>query len=155
MELPIEDVLEIQQLNAIYALRMTQGDINHIMEEVFTADGSYSAFGDTYGLADWPSLVEAAPKGLFLTGEPMLELDGDKGTGQVPLLFVDQTNHHMRMGWYSDTYVRTDNGWRLRTRKMTFLRRHGGRSEEHTSELQSLMRISSAVFCLKTQNNNK
>src|SRR3546814_1547651 len=25
----------------------------------------------------------------------------------------------------------------------------GGRSEEHTSELQSLMRISSAVFCLK------
>src|SRR3546814_8708397 len=28
-----------------------------------------------------------------------------------------------------------------------------GRSEEHTSELQSLMRISYAVFCLK--NNNK
>src|SRR3546814_5183995 len=27
----------------------------------------------------------------------------------------------------------------------------GARSEEHTSELQSLMRISSAVFCLKTQ----
>src|SRR3546814_3844668 len=26
---------------------------------------------------------------------------------------------------------------------------HGGRSEEHTSELQSLMRISYAVFCLK------
>src|SRR3546814_8027057 len=30
------------------------------------------------------------------------------------------------------------------------------RSEEHTSELQSLMRISYAVFCLKkTHNNNK
>src|SRR3546814_3717197 len=28
------------------------------------------------------------------------------------------------------------------------------RSEEHTSELQSLMRISYAVFCLKTKNNN-
>src|SRR3546814_7842991 len=27
-----------------------------------------------------------------------------------------------------------------------------GRSEEHTSELQSLMRISYAVFCLKKQN---
>src|SRR3546814_9009012 len=27
------------------------------------------------------------------------------------------------------------------------------RSEEHTSELQSLMRISFAVFCLKTKNN--
>src|SRR3546814_1174557 len=28
----------------------------------------------------------------------------------------------------------------------------GGRSEEHTSELQSLMRISYAVFCLKKNN---
>src|SRR3546814_3676690 len=27
----------------------------------------------------------------------------------------------------------------------------GGRSEEHTSELQSLMRISYAVFCLKNK----
>src|SRR3546814_7759327 len=29
------------------------------------------------------------------------------------------------------------------------------RSEEHTSELQSLMRISYAVFCLKKKNNNQ
>src|SRR3546814_11624079 len=29
------------------------------------------------------------------------------------------------------------------------------RSEEHTSELQSLMRISYAVFCLKKKHNNK
>src|SRR3546814_5821568 len=29
-----------------------------------------------------------------------------------------------------------------------------GRSEEHTSELQSLMRSSYAVFCLKTKNND-
>src|SRR3546814_2644873 len=30
-----------------------------------------------------------------------------------------------------------------------------GRSEEHTSELQSLMRISYAVFCLKKKNNKR
>src|SRR3546814_8220471 len=30
--------------------------------------------------------------------------------------------------------------------------RDAGRSEEHTSELQSLMRISYAVFCLKKKN---
>src|SRR3546814_7405729 len=33
------------------------------------------------------------------------------------------------------------------------LEREGTRSEEHTSELQSLMRISYAVFCLKKKNN--
>src|SRR3546814_5581089 len=32
-------------------------------------------------------------------------------------------------------------------------REFGERSEEHTSELQSLMRISYAVFCLKKKNN--
>src|SRR3546814_6656978 len=32
------------------------------------------------------------------------------------------------------------------------LRRDIGRSEDHTSELQSLMRISYAVFCLKKKN---
>src|SRR3546814_2438094 len=39
-------------------------------------------------------------------------------------------------------------------RRNAFLQRThvGGRSEEHTSELQSLMRISYAVFCLKKNN---
>src|SRR3546814_6511678 len=32
---------------------------------------------------------------------------------------------------------------------------HGKRSEEHTSELQSLMRISYAVFCLKKKTKTK
>src|SRR3546814_8023819 len=32
---------------------------------------------------------------------------------------------------------------------------HDDRSEEHTSELQSLMRISYAVFCLKKKNTKK
>src|SRR3546814_9529617 len=36
-------------------------------------------------------------------------------------------------------------------RKPMVMIRHG-RSEEHTSELQSLMRISYAVFCLKKKN---
>src|SRR3546814_2002365 len=36
-----------------------------------------------------------------------------------------------------------------------FCGEHGARSEEHTSELQSLMRISYAVFCLKKKNKTK
>src|SRR3546814_1139425 len=34
------------------------------------------------------------------------------------------------------------------------IREKAARSEEHTSELQSLMRISYAVFCLKKKNSN-
>src|SRR3546814_7764291 len=40
-----------------------------------------------------------------------------------------------------------------RCRRRFGLRYLVGRSEEHTSELQSLMRISYAVFCLKKKNN--
>src|SRR3546814_1268263 len=39
--------------------------------------------------------------------------------------------------------------WRLPNDLCTSRQRMIGRSEEHTSELQSLMRISYAVFCLK------
>src|SRR3546814_8813345 len=35
------------------------------------------------------------------------------------------------------------------------MRHYRGRSEEHTSELQSLMRISYAVFCLKKKKTKK
>src|SRR3546814_7860907 len=44
----------------------------------------------------------------------------------------------------------------VRASDMTHLRADvDQRSEEHTSELQSLMRISYAVFCLKKKNNKK
>ena len=125
-QLPITDVIEIEQLLAKYAVRMAQKDVDAVTAEVFTPDGTYSAFGATYGLADFPALVEAAPKGLYMTGTPLLELDGDTGRGEQPLVFVDQTNHAMRLGWWTDTYVRTGDGWRIKTRSMTFLRRSGG-----------------------------
>ena len=120
------DIIELEQVLARYAVGMTKDDVEAVID-VFTPDGTYSAFGATYTLADFPTLVAAAPKGLFLTGTPAIELDGDTGTGEQPLCFVDQTDHAMRIGWYTDTYRRTDRGWRLQTRAMTFLRRSGAR----------------------------
>ena len=123
---PVEDVIELEQLLARYAVGMTKDDVEAVME-VFTTDGTYSAFGDVYALSDFPTLVAAAPKGLFMVGTPALVLDGDTGTGEQPLCFIDQTNHAMRIGWYTDTYRRTDQGWRLHTRSMTFIRKSGSR----------------------------
>jgi hypothetical protein len=123
---PTEDVIEIGQLLARYAVGMTKDDIEAVMA-VFTPDGTYSAFGDVYTLDDFPALVAAAPKGLFVVGPPVLDLDGDTGSGEQPLCFVEQRTHDMRIGWYTDTYRRTAEGWRLRTRSMTFLRKSGAR----------------------------
>jgi hypothetical protein len=62
-----------------------------------------------------------------MVGPPALSIDGDTASGEQPLCFVEQKTHAMRIGWYTDTYRRTDAGWRLHTRKMTFLRKNGAR----------------------------
>ncbi|MFW0793903.1 nuclear transport factor 2 family protein [Gordonia sp. CPCC 205515] len=123
-----DDLLEIEQLLAKYAVTMTRADTAGVVS-VFTPDGSYSAFGEIYPLDQFPRLVEAAPKGLFLTGTALIDLDGDTATGTQPLCFIDHTQQDMRIGYYNDTYVRTTDGWRLKTRAMTFIRRNG----EHNS----------------------
>jgi hypothetical protein len=121
-----DDLVEIQQLLAKYAVTITQGDVEGLVE-VFTPDGTYSAFGSTYTLARFPELVAAAPSGLFMTGTSLVDLvDGaDTATGTQPLCFIEHSKHDMRIGYYKDTYLRTDDGWRLKTRAMTFIRRNG------------------------------
>src|SRR3546814_3945915 len=54
-------------------------------------------------------------------------------------------------GQYHDTLVKVDGAWKFKTRELrtALTTDYHVRSEEHTSELQSLMRISYAVFCLK------
>ena len=126
----IDDLVEIQQLLAKYAVTITQGDVDGLVE-VFTPDGTYSAFGDTYTLNRFPVLVDAAPKGLFMTGTALIDLveGADTATGTQPLCFIEHSQHDMRIGYYKDNYLRTEDGWRLKTRAMTFIRRSG----EHDS----------------------
>ncbi|NTY63861.1 nuclear transport factor 2 family protein [Mycolicibacterium sphagni] len=121
-----EDLVEIQQLLAKYAVTITQGDIDGLIS-VFTPDGTYSAFGSTYTLSRFPELVDAAPKGLFMTGTSLVDLTegADIATGTQPLCFIEHSAHDMRIGYYKDNYVRTADGWRLKTRAMTFIRRSG------------------------------
>jgi hypothetical protein len=121
-----DDLVEIQQLLAKYAVTITQGDVEGLIT-VFTPDGTYSAFGSTYTLARFPELVAAAPSGLFMTGTSLVDLaeDADTATGTQPLCFVEHSTHDMRIGYYRDDYLRTDDGWRLKTRAMTFIRRNG------------------------------
>src|SRR3546814_2068358 len=64
----------------------------------------------------------------------------DRGAGRQRLVVVDRRLQR--------TVMANEMAGPLRR----FRRRRQRRSEEHTSELQSLMRISYAVFCLKKKN---
>src|SRR3546814_8500820 len=79
--------------------------------------------------------------------KPPLVVEPDKQIGKM--ITVDT-----RLAGVDDRRVRVvieiDRGVRMvRVRQQLWLGPGGSRSEEHTSELQSLMRISYAVFCLK------
>src|SRR3546814_7665209 len=63
---------------------------------------------------------------------------------------------NQRLRWHEQRGLRTateryrrEHAWLQATAAVGQFDPHGQRSEEHTSELQSLMRTSSAVFCLK------
>ena len=118
------DVLEIQQLAARYMMLSARKDNDHWLD-VFTPDGVYHAFGTPYGLDDFPGLLISAPPGQYIGNAPVVEFDGDTATGVQHYVFIDQTTHEMRLAWYSDEYVRTADGWRIRERSTTFMRRNG------------------------------
>src|SRR3546814_9980787 len=65
---------------------------------------------------------------------------------------IDLLHRHVDLG-FTQWLVAARGRCRCRDRgRFTFGCRSRARSEEHTSELQSLMRISYAVFCLKKKN---
>src|SRR3546814_7330212 len=101
-------------------------DVGHVQRIALSLDAPAPAQGDALPLLwQW---------GLFINALPYREL-GDDG--------------HPRRGGFlpaADNRNRMWAGGRLQF--LQPLRVGTKRSEEHTSELQSLMRISSAVFCL-------
>jgi len=122
----IDDLVELQQLCAKYMLLCSQFVENRWLE-VFTPDAVYTAFGTPYTLDRFPALLAAAPRGQFIGNMPVVEFstDGNSATGKQHFIFVDQQTHAMRLGWYNDEYVRTPDGWRIRSRSTTFMRKSG------------------------------
>jgi len=121
----IADLVEIHALCARY-MAYTSQFVDDGWLDVFTPDAEYNAFGTAYTLERFPALLAAAPRGQFIGNMPVVELGGDRATGQQHFVFIDQATHDMRLGWYNDEYRRTADGWRIHRRATTFMRKHGG-----------------------------
>ncbi len=118
------DVVALHQLCSRY-MALTSQFVEDRWLEVFTPDGEYNAFGTPYTLERFPALLAAAPRGQFIGNMPVVEIDGDRANGVQHFVFIDQTTHAMRLGWYNDEYVRTADGWRIHRRATTFMRKSG------------------------------
>lgn len=120
------DLLELHSLCARYMMYSARkvSDVETWLD-VFTEDGEYNAFGTLYGIDELPMLLRSAPAGQYLGNVPVVEFHGDTAKGVQHYVFIDQSNHKMRLAWYSDDYERTAKGWRIRRRETTFMRRDG------------------------------
>src|SRR3546814_10003253 len=101
-------------------------------------------------ISDWSSDVCSSDLG------DILQVDA----AEARLEQFDRVDEGLRVLGLDLEVDRVDVGEALEQHRLAFHHRLGGerpqiRSEEHTSELQSLMRISYAVFCLKKKTNNQ
>src|SRR3546814_3406481 len=74
---------------------------------------------------------------------------------QARTITVEKEHEHNAQGQFENATADLGTAGQQPVADLTQVRpdgHHHGRSEEHTSELQSLMRISYAVFCLKKNN---
>src|SRR3546814_2089575 len=84
-----------------------------------------------------------------------LQISANVGPATVDTLHVDVTAPLDRMGLAGGLLTAIRSVAHSRTTDPVTGQRRPVRSEEHTSELQSLMRISYAVFCLKKKKINR
>jgi hypothetical protein len=117
----VEDVQELTTLLASYATRLDRGD-HEAFADLFTDDGRFLVFGRSFdGREGLLKMATTAPAGLHLAGLPVLSVTGDEATAEQSFLFMDSVTGDRRIGFYDDELVRTPDGWRFRTRRVTFL----------------------------------
>lgn len=127
------DHYQIEQLCARYAEHLSRHELDELVA-LFTSDAHYSAFGNDYSMIEFPDLVRSAPRGQLIVNPPVVNLDGNAGTGTQHYTFIDQVSHEMRLAWYTDAYLRTDQGWRFTHRSTTFMRRSGAADTGRTRD---------------------
>src|SRR3546814_10789686 len=107
-------------------------------------------------ISDWSSDVCSSDLQQVLSSE--IELGDAPGRRHAKHHIERDCNGRCQQGQLDGSHrIGLDNGRRIGIPAFTqCLGKNGqqGRSEEHTSELQSLMRISYAVFCLKKTKTN-
>ncbi len=120
-----DDDVEIRNLLAQYCLTLDFDDVEGWVS-LFTPDAEYQVYGRTFrGHDGLRKMMSAAPGGLHLGGPPVVRIDGDRAETLQNLLFIERTTDEMRRSVYDDVLVRTENGWRIKSRRCRFIVKDG------------------------------
>src|SRR3546814_2822650 len=108
-------------------------------------------------ISDWSSDVCSSDLGLDFRWGPKLYRKLLRQPGGRERIKHYLQHYQPELGAETAEVEQNLDAWvaKVHTLKSHYFKRYMRRSEEHTSELQSLMRISYAVFCLKKKNKSQ
>src|SRR3546814_10600706 len=107
-------------------------------------------------LFPYTTLFRSASAGVhvaFQDSTPMILFIGQVGRDMTEREAFQEIDYRRMFGQLAKWVAEIDDARRIPEMVSRAFHTATSRSEEHTSELQSLMRTSYAVFCLKTKNN--
>src|SRR3546814_839530 len=161
-DVAIDLIAEIKVAGQVHdqlALHLRPAD--HVLPEIIEADDIFDRLacgrGQPQFLGELPLLLarivdaehrQRHPVGVVVVEHLELAISGDRGDRLAAKFGVDLDRR--AAGLLMIEIVAVDRHLAVERAELLI----GERSEEHTSELQSLMRLSYAVFCLKKQNKN-
>ena len=121
--------MSLSELQAVHNLLGSYGMLldRLIVEEwldLFTDDAILDIDGNLLDSREKRrGLPVSAPRGLHVANLPVIrgELESDELSATSTFLFWNTQKRTTRLGWYDDTLVRVDGGWRFAARRISFL----------------------------------
>ncbi|MGB8365738.1 MAG: nuclear transport factor 2 family protein [Rhizomicrobium sp.] len=137
----ISDILEIQQLMALYGHAVDAQD-QSLFPQVFTEDAVFDARSTGWGLIEGREAIAAwfalgkppHPPSHHLTNAHVYEADGETRV-RSKWLIIDRRTGGVVSGDYHDVVARTDEGWRIKRR--SFIIRYPGSYEGQAPSKES------------------
>jgi hypothetical protein len=118
----------IHDLQARYVIALDSDDAEAVAE-LFLEDGTMETHERVFRGPDGiRKMLRHAPKGLHLGGHSVVEATSFGASARQQLVFVDASDHSLRLALYDDEMVETEQGWRYRRRICQFLVRDGSLS---------------------------
>lgn len=120
-QLSDEERWGIHDLQARYVIALDSGDVEAVAAQ-FVDDAVFETHHHRFvGPDGIRKMLRHAPKGLHLGGHATVQAADFGAIGRQQLVFIDATDHTLRLALYDDEMVKIGDVWQFRRRLCQFM----------------------------------
>ena len=128
-QLSDEDRWAISDLQSRYVIGLDSDDAEMVAAQ-FVTGGVFETHDREFVAPEGiHKMLRYAPKGLHLGGQSTVQSADFGATGRQQLVFIDATDHSLRLALYDDEMVREGELWKFRRRLCQFVVKDGSLSQ--------------------------